>query len=88
MQAALEAWDTRCGAAPWDVVYAYIPRRASEMSPGEAHSIQPVIEVLQNVHVAPGITGENASEEDLNELFEWVGMACLGSQRCVSEYSR
>lgn len=67
----------------------------TEESTRQIHSIEPSIRVMQNVHTPPapqirprpsptGITGEEAAEDwdaEVVSLFEWAGMASLGSQR-------
>ena len=87
MEAALKAWDVRRGAASWDVVYCDESDSVMYSRPEDARTVQPAINVLHNIHVPSALSSsEEGGVENgdyLNELFEWVGMACLGSQRCV-----
>lgn len=88
VKAALAAWDERRG--PWDVVFCSHALPAPPDS--TVKHVKPMIRTLQNVHIAkpelrPRPKESSAAEkwdEEVTELFEWVGLACLGSERCAS----
>lgn len=85
VQAALAAWDQRRGA--WNLI-ACGPANLAEAA-GTPTQVQPAVRTLQNVfipkpklHARP--KDPDAAEEwdeDVAALFEWVGLACLGSER-------
>lgn len=58
--------------------------------PVAKQSVRPQMLTAANAHVPshvlPSIDSINA-QEDLAELFEWVGLASLGSQRCDTSFS-
>ncbi|KIJ65538.1 hypothetical protein HYDPIDRAFT_130784 [Hydnomerulius pinastri MD-312] len=86
-KAALNAWDSLRddeGLGKWDVAYKTGP------SGGNSHQVVEVkahIRHEENVHIPVINTAQPAGEsledrqERLSDLFEWVGMACLGAQR-------
>lgn len=96
VKVALKAWDQRRG--PWDVIY-HEPT-SQDASPSEAetmHEVEPVVRVMENVRIPQpafreeskkGSEDEDEWQEEVEELLEWVGLACLGSSRWGSiEYS-
>lgn len=94
VRAALEKWDAERG--PWKIIYHYeasIPSALSRFV-GEETVVKPTIRIHNAVHLPdfhvnpypPAKEGDEAVEswnEEASALFEWIGMACLGSQRCV-----
>jgi ribonucleases P/MRP protein subunit RPP40 len=83
---ALDEWDSRRG--PWDVVY---DTSGVHDTNAQLHAVQPEVRIQQSVHVPrpkicqrpkDRLTAEEW-DEDVTELFEWVGLACLGSERFV-----
>lgn len=88
MKAALEAWDRRRG--PWDVVF-HAPEAPTDGA-WQVHRITAEARALRDVHtpkvslcVRPSRDSSAMEEWDERaaELFEWLGLACLGSERCV-----
>ena len=87
VKAALDRWEAD-DTAKWDVIYdagseTVFDARASVCE------VRPAANTLQNVYVPTGPLPQPASKlsdelqwhEDVSALFEWVGMASLGSQR-------
>ena len=85
VKVALEAWDQRRG--PWNVIFCSLEHATD--AAGTTKHILPSIRISQNVHIpkpdlSPRPKDANAAEEwdeNVAELFEWVGLACLGSER-------
>lgn len=94
VKAALQAWDERRG--PWDVVYTLENQveAQSRDADAEIHQVQPLTHMMNDIyiprpHLKPRPTTKQRGDaeaaedwdEEISELFEWAGMACLGSQR-------
>lgn len=92
VQAALEAWDVRRGLSSWDVVYCLSPGAEELEDQAEGYAVSTSVRPLRDIHVPwttlPGRPEDadqgEAWNENVAELLEWVGLVCLGSQRCVS----
>lgn len=89
MQAALEAWVVRRGLSSWDVVYCLSPGTEELKDQAEGYAVSTSVRPLRDIHVPwttlPGRPeAAEARNENVAELLEWVGLVCLGSQRCVS----
>lgn len=90
-KAALKLWDElrENGSGKWEVVYcqADIMMQPGTSESHEAVIVQPHICRSTDIHVpVPALAPlpEESTEdwdERISDLFEWVGMACLGAQR-------
>ncbi len=88
VQDVLEAWDMR--RESWNVLYHVSTEDVDPTT--ELHIVQPVVRQMKTIHLpVPMISPRPTSldlveewEEEVSSLFEWVGMACLGSQRYTS----
>ncbi|PSR78281.1 hypothetical protein PHLCEN_2v7477 [Hermanssonia centrifuga] len=88
IQDVLEAWDMR--RESWNVLYHVSTEDVDPTT--ELHIVQPVVRQMKTIHLpVPMISPRPTSldlveewEEEVSSLFEWVGMACLGSQRYTS----
>lgn len=61
----------------------------------QLRKIEPVVRTLRDVHIPKPVicarptaepkdsTAADEWDEDVGELFEWAGLACLGSERSV-----
>ncbi|EKM50618.1 uncharacterized protein PHACADRAFT_166302 [Phanerochaete carnosa HHB-10118-sp] len=85
VKAAFQAWDQR--RDPWDVIF-HSPEQLTEAS-AATKRVKPTIRLSQNIHIPkselyPRPNDASAAgewDESVAELFEWVGLACLGSER-------
>ncbi|TFK48568.1 hypothetical protein OE88DRAFT_1727809 [Heliocybe sulcata] len=92
-KSAFQAWDQRRqqdGVGEWDVLFSC---SLAEHKLGQPHAIHPVrasVNRRLEVHIPRSSIPDRPSkdkdaledwEEEISELFEWVGLACLGSQR-------
>ncbi|KAI0339594.1 hypothetical protein BDW22DRAFT_1361159 [Trametopsis cervina] len=91
LRTAFKTWDERRGR--WDVVYDYDgPGMSDSHEAGQVHIMQPTVRIMQHIYVpVVSITQRPSSADEredwvdeMSALFEWVGMACLGSQRLQS----
>jgi len=81
----LEAWDERRG--PWDIIYhvedpLHVGPSTREVQPQVQIVTDVKIPAATSIRACPSGTDEAEDwEEEVSNLFEWVGMACLGSER-------
>ncbi|KAI0769177.1 hypothetical protein BC629DRAFT_1442262 [Irpex lacteus] len=86
LQSSFKAWDEQRG--PWDVVY-YLGSGITHLPDdnSEPRIIKPTTRSMQNVYIPPARLPQSPPldkeewEEGVEALFEWVGLASLGSQR-------
>lgn len=83
---SLKKWDSRreaAGEAGWQVLLSS-DLSSSAAVPDKKHIITSRLKSVQDInvpsHVLPLIKSDNTKEE-VADLFEWFGLACLGSQR-------
>ena len=94
VKAALERWEAG-GSAKWDVIY-HIDGDTPFDVRATMEKVQPTVTNLENIHTPSGplpqlmskAEDEERWNEDVSTVFEWVGMAFLGSQRCAWHVSR
>ncbi|EMD39265.1 hypothetical protein CERSUDRAFT_152346 [Gelatoporia subvermispora B] len=91
VKTALQAWDAWRG--PWSILYTFREPNLplTTVTDSLVHIVQPTMHKYQNVHVpVPSFQPHPGSSnpEELQDwqdvmqgLLEWVGLACLGSQR-------
>ncbi len=88
MKNSFKAWDEQRG--PWDVVY-YLGTGITH-SPdvnSEPRTVKPAMRSIPNVYITPARlppVDEEDWEDEVEALFEWVGLASLGSQRSAFTY--
>ncbi|EPT03018.1 hypothetical protein FOMPIDRAFT_1028998 [Fomitopsis schrenkii] len=88
-ESALAAWDAEL--EPWHIFY-YTGPNVKPFEGAVAHEVKPHVSQMPDVWVPepvlqPYPTSEEDKEdwtEECSELFEWTGMACLGSQRLLA----
>ncbi|KAI0766075.1 hypothetical protein BC629DRAFT_1596553 [Irpex lacteus] len=85
LKSSFKAWDEQRGF--WDVVYyrgSGIAHSPDGNLNSEARIVKPTVRSMQNVYVPPArippVEGEDW-DEAVEALFEWVGLASLGSPR-------
>ncbi|KAL4245866.1 Ribonuclease P protein subunit Rpp40 [Abortiporus biennis] len=90
---SIKAWDQRRG--PWNITYHYDDIKATNIQhiPGaQKFEVVPEVRQTADVRIVDGFSVKKRPErdnedqvrdweEECSELFEWVGMACLGSDR-------
>ncbi|KZT21602.1 hypothetical protein NEOLEDRAFT_1181608 [Neolentinus lepideus HHB14362 ss-1] len=93
LKSAFQSWDRRRGEegiGEWDILFNC---SVAEHKLGHAHAtllVTPVVNRRTQVHIPTQSIPRHAPkdedaaerwEEEMSELFEWVGLACMGSQR-------
>ncbi|KAG1725757.1 ribonuclease P 40kDa subunit-domain-containing protein [Suillus lakei] len=86
---ALKLWDElrENGPGKWEVIYSRADVQSGTSEPHEVVTVQPQIyhstDILIPVPTLAPLPQESTEDWDerISDLFEWVGMACLGAQR-------
>ncbi|KAI0688071.1 hypothetical protein BC835DRAFT_1308940 [Cytidiella melzeri] len=81
---SIESWDQRRGL--WEVVFHHEAKTNTNNLEGDRHEICPITRITRTAHIPTPLLASHPQdkedwEEEVSALFEWVGMACLGSER-------